>query len=156
MSGAIPRRVAIRLLPHPPLTPHQSLLLIILDDLRRANLRVVRVKPNVAKGTSLAQEVPTLIQFNLDLHEPFTIGLGVRPLLVQSVFLCDKVLNMIEDRLIFDLILHESLLHRGCDRNGQDLRLRPHDTASTDNLTNKKETARATLHEDWRSPVYGA
>jgi hypothetical protein len=34
------------------------------------------------------------------------------------VFLCDKVLNMIEDRLISDLILHESLLQRGCDRNG--------------------------------------
>ena len=47
------------------------------------------------------------------------------PLLVQSVFLCHKVLNMIEDRLIFDLILHESLLPRGCDRNGQDLMLRP-------------------------------
>jgi hypothetical protein len=92
-------------------------------------LRVVWVKPDVAKGTSLAQEVPTLIQFHLDLHKPFTIGLGMRPLLVQSVFLCDKALNMIEDRLIFDLILHESLLPRGCDRNGQALMLRPPETA---------------------------
>jgi hypothetical protein len=75
-------------------------------------LRVVRVKPNVAKGTSLAQEVPALIQFHLNLHEPFTIGLGVCSLLVQSVFLFDKALNMIENRLIFDLILHESLLPR--------------------------------------------
>ena len=49
----------------------------------------------------------------------------VCPLLVQSVFLCHKVLNMIEDRLIFDLILHESLLPRGCDRNDQALMLRP-------------------------------
>jgi hypothetical protein len=92
-------------------------------------LRVVWVKPDVAKGTSLAQEVPTLIQFHLDLHEPFTIGFGVCPLLVQSVFLCDKVLNMGEDRLIFDLILHESLLPRGCDRNGQAVMLRPPETA---------------------------
>ena len=111
------------------LAEDQSLLLIILDDLRRANLRVVRVKPDVAKGTSLAQEVPALIQFHLDLHEPFTIGLGMCPLLVQSVFLCDKALNMIEDRLIFDLILHESLLPRGCDGNGQALMLRPPETA---------------------------
>jgi hypothetical protein len=88
-------------------------------------LRVVRVKPDVAKGTSLAQEVPTLIQFDLDLREPFTIGLGVCPLLVQSVFLCDKTLDMIEDRLIFELIFHESLLPRGCDWNGQALMLRP-------------------------------
>jgi hypothetical protein len=43
----------------------------------------------------------------------------VCPLLVQSVFLFDKVLNMIEDRLILDLILHESLLQRGCDWTGQ-------------------------------------
>ena len=63
---------------------------------------------------------------------------------------------MIEDRLIFDLIFHESVLSRGCERNGQDLRLRPPDTASTDILTNKKETARATLHLRGRSPVCGA
>jgi len=87
-------------------------------------LRFVRVKPDVAKGTPLAQEVPALIQFDLDFREPITIGLGVFPLLEQSVFLCHKVLNMIEDRLIFDLILHESLLPRGCDRNGQALMLR--------------------------------
>ena len=62
------------------------------------------------------------------------------------MFLCDKALYVIEDRLIFGLIFHGSLLHRGCDRNGQDLRLRPPDAASTDILTNKKETVRATLH----------
>jgi hypothetical protein len=44
-----------------PLVDDQSLLLIILDDLRRANSRVVRVTPDIAKGTPLAQEVPTLI-----------------------------------------------------------------------------------------------
>ena len=86
----------------------ESLLLIILDDLRRANFRFVRIKPDVTKGTSLAQEVPALIQFDLDLREPLTIGFGEHPLLVQSVFLCDKVLNMIEDRLIFILIFHEA------------------------------------------------
>jgi hypothetical protein len=112
-----------------PLADDQSLLLIILDDLRRANLRVVRVTPEVAKGTSLAQEVPALIQFHLDLHEPLMIDFGVCPLLVQSVFLFDKALNMIEDRLISNLILHESLLPRGCDRNGQALMLRPPETA---------------------------
>jgi hypothetical protein len=88
-------------------------------------LRVVRVKSDVAKGTSLAQEVPTLIQFHPDLHEPITIGKGVCHLLLQSVFFCDKALNMIEDRLIFELIFHESLLPRGCDRNDHGLMLRP-------------------------------
>ena len=92
------------------LVDDQTLLLIILDDLRWTNFCFVRVKPDVAKSTSPAQEVPALIQFDLDLHEPLTISFGVCPLFVQSVFLCDKALNMIEDRLIFDMILHESLL----------------------------------------------
>jgi hypothetical protein len=65
-----------------PLVDDESLLLIILDDLRRANFRFVRIKPDVAKGTSLTQKVPALIQFDLDLHEPLTISFGVRPLLV--------------------------------------------------------------------------
>jgi hypothetical protein len=95
------------------LADEESLLLIILDDLRRANLRVVWVKPDITKGTSLAQEVPALVQFDLDLREPPTIGLGKFPLLMQSLLLCDKALNIIEDRLIPDLILHGSLLSRG-------------------------------------------
>jgi len=60
----------------------------------------------------------------------------VFPLLGQSVFLCHKVLNMIEDRLIFDLILHESLLPRGCDRNDQALMLRPPKLRSIGTLAN--------------------
>jgi hypothetical protein len=101
------------------LADEESLLLIILDDLRRTNLRILGVEPDIAKGTSLAQEVPALIQFDLDLREPLAIGLGKFPLVVQSVFLCDKALNIIEDRLIPDLILHESLLSRGYDRTGR-------------------------------------
>jgi hypothetical protein len=106
----------------------ESLLLIIFDDFRRANFRFVRIKPEVAKGTSLAQEVPALVQLDLDFLEPTTIGLRESPLQVQSVFLFDKVLNVIENRLIFDLILHESLLLRGCDRNGHNFMLRPPET----------------------------
>ena len=107
------------------LADEESLLLIILDDLRRANLRVVRVEPDITKGTSLAQEVPALIQFDLDLREPLTIGLVKFPLVMQSVLLCDKALNIIEDRLIPDLILHESFPSPGYNRSGHDFMLRP-------------------------------
>ena len=95
-----------------PLCP-SVLLLIILDDLRRANFRLVRIKPDVAKGASLAQEIPALIQFDPDLREPLPVGFGMCPELVQSVLFFDQALNMIEDRLIFDVILHENLLQRG-------------------------------------------
>jgi hypothetical protein len=117
------------------LADEESLLLIILDDLRRANLRVVRVEPDITKGTSLAQEVPALIQFDLDLREPLTIGLVKFPLVMQSVLLCDKPLNIIEDRLIPDLIFHESLLSRGSDRNEYDFMLCPTETEVNPNLS---------------------
>ena len=91
-------------------------------------MRVLRVEPDIAKGTSLAQEIPALIQFDLDLRESLAIGLGKFPLLVQSVFLFDKTLNIIQDRLIPDLILHESLLSRRYDRNRNDFILRPTET----------------------------
>ena len=87
-------------------------------------MSVVRVEPDIAKGASLAQEVPTLIQFDLDFRKPLTIGLRKFPLLVQSLFLCDKALN-IEDWLIPDLILHESFPSRGYNRNRHDFMLRP-------------------------------
>ena len=88
------------------LTPSLSLRLIVFNNLWRANFRVVRVKADLTKGASLAQEVPALIELNLDLLEPLAIGFGMCPLLVQTMFFCDKALNMIEDRLIIDLIVH--------------------------------------------------
>jgi len=104
---------------------NKSLLLIILDDLRRANFRLVRIKPDVAKRSSLAQEIPALIQFDPDLREPLPVAFGVRSELVQSVLFFDQALNVIEDRLIFDLILHENLLQRGCSRYEYGLIVRP-------------------------------
>jgi hypothetical protein len=74
---------------HWPSDQEKSLLLIILNDLRRAHFRFVRVKAGVAKRTSLAQEIPALIQFDPELGKPLTIGLRTGPVLVQSVFLCD-------------------------------------------------------------------
>jgi hypothetical protein len=83
--------------------------------LRRTHFRFVRIKPNIAQGAPLAQKVPALIQLYLDVREALPIGFEERLLLIQPVLLCDKALNMIEDRLIFDVILHESLLPCGCD-----------------------------------------
>lgn len=89
-------------------------------------MRVVRVKPDVAKGTSLTQKIPTLIQFDPDLRQSLPISFGMRPEPVQSVLFFDQTLNVIEDRLIFDLILHENLLQRGCSRYEYVLIVRPH------------------------------
>ena len=114
----------------PPLNPFRpstplALLLIILDDLRRANFRLVRIKPDVAKSSSLAQEIPALIQFDPDLRQPLPIGFGMRSEFVQSMLFFDKALNVSEDRLIFVLILHENLLQPGCSRYEYVLIVRP-------------------------------
>ena len=85
-------------------------MLVILDDLRWADLRFVGIKADIAKSASLAQQVPALIQFDMDSLEAFPIGFGKSPLSVQSVLLCNKALNIIEDLLILELILHECLL----------------------------------------------
>jgi hypothetical protein len=83
-------------------------------------LCVVGIKADVAKGTSLAQEVPALIQFDLDFFEPLPIGFVECPLLVQSMLLSNQALNVREDRLIFvALILHENLSNRGWNRQSQ-------------------------------------
>mgnify|MGYP003519442304 CR=1 FL=1 len=111
-----------------PLGDEESLLLIILDDLGRANFRFVRVKPDVTKSASLAQEVPALIQFDLDLCKPLTIDC---PLLVQSVFLCSQVLNVFEDGLILGVILHNSFLPCEWDGDVHGLRF---DVTPTPNL----------------------
>lgn len=111
-----------------PLAAH-PLRLIILDNLRRAHFRFVRILPDVTKSASLAQKVPALVQFDLDLGQPLPIGFAQRSRFVQSMLLCDQALDMIEDRLIFDVILHESLLEHGCDRSGQAFMLRPPGTS---------------------------
>lgn len=82
----------------------------MLDDLRRAHFGFVRVEPNVPKGTSLTQEVPALIEFNLEVGESLAIGFAETFLLVQPMFFGDQTLNVVEDRLILGLIVHERLL----------------------------------------------
>ena len=114
-----------------PLGDEESLLRIILNDLGRANFRFVRVKPDVTKSASLAQEVPALIQFDLDLCKPLTIDFRECPLLVQSVFLCSQVLNVFEDGLILGVILHNSFLPCEWDGDVHGLRF---DVTPTPNL----------------------
>jgi len=79
----------------------------MLDNLWRANFCVVRVKPDLTEGTTLAQEVPALIEFHLNLQEPLPIGFGLCRFLLQSVFLFDEALNITGNRLILNLIFHQ-------------------------------------------------
>src|SRR4249920_4023999 len=46
------------------------LLLVVLDDLGRPHASLGGIAPGVAKGLALAQQVPALIQLDLDLLQP--------------------------------------------------------------------------------------
>jgi hypothetical protein len=89
-------------------------LLVILDDLRWPNLCLVWVNPDVTKGTSLAQKIPALIEFDVDFLEALAILFGESsPLPIQSVFFSNKALNVIENGLILEWIFHDGLFSRG-------------------------------------------
>jgi hypothetical protein len=81
-------------------------LLVVLNNVGVANLRIFRITPNVSQGSAPAQEVPALIELNLDLIQPFVIRLAQRPLTVELVFFGDQMLDMIENLSIFWFFFH--------------------------------------------------
>ena len=83
------------------------LLLIFFYDLGRADMRLARVASRGAKRAALPQQIPTLIQLDLDFPEMFAFGVREHPLFVQAVFFRDKLLDMIQHRLIFGFLFHD-------------------------------------------------
>jgi hypothetical protein len=45
-----------------------ELLFVIFDDLRRTPLGLVWITPKLSQGSTLAQQIPTLVQFDLYLR----------------------------------------------------------------------------------------
>jgi hypothetical protein len=84
-------------------------LFVILHDLGGPHLRFVRVEPDVAQGAALAQQIPALVELDPDLRQPLPIGFEVARPLVQSVLLVDETLNVVQNRLVFGSMFHDSL-----------------------------------------------
>jgi len=72
-------------------------------------MRLVRITPRFTEGAPLTQEVPALIQFNINRSQTLAIGIRKRSLSIEPMFLRYQGLNTIQDRLIF-LIVHNDLL----------------------------------------------
>src|SRR5438067_1141063 len=69
------------------------LLLVALDDVRRARRGGVRVEARLAERLALAQEVPTLVERDLQLLQALPVALAGRSLalaLPQIVLLGDE------------------------------------------------------------------
>src|SRR6476469_8840362 len=67
--AGVPKRITLR-------RSARCSLLVALDDVRRPQLRVGRVLARRPAGPSLAEQVPALVQLDLELVEPRVLGLG--------------------------------------------------------------------------------
>jgi hypothetical protein len=56
-----------------------SLLCVVLNDTRRTNLGFAWILSGIAQASPLPQQVPALIQFDLDFHELIAVCAGRRP-----------------------------------------------------------------------------
>jgi hypothetical protein len=82
------------------------LLLVVLDGVGAAGLRVVGIQPELALGPALTQEVPAAIERDADLVESHAVArleLAVALALVELVLLGDQLVDPLENVTVLDL-----------------------------------------------------
>ena len=82
---------------------------VALDLSRISNPRLVRVHPGVAPGPALVQEVPTLIEGDLELLEALAfglVGLAARLRLPELVLLVRQLVDPLDDLLVVHVGSH--------------------------------------------------
>src|SRR6266540_3079105 len=109
MSTGAPRRARTACRPPnpPPTTTTRWLLLVALDHLGPPDVGRVRVAVRVAQRASLAQQVPALIERDLQLLQTLAValaGVAARLSRPQLVLLRDELLDLAVDLRI----VHES------------------------------------------------
>src|SRR5216683_5755940 len=93
MSICVPHNAANAVTIHP-------LLLVPLDDGGRAHLGLIRILAELAPRVSLSQQIPTLIEFDLDGFQPHLIVIGQFALPIEMLFLVNKTFDLLQDRVI--------------------------------------------------------
>src|SRR5882762_7376347 len=88
---------------------HQ-LLLVPLDDGGRAHLGLIRILAELAPRVSLPQQIPTLIEFDLDGFQPYLIVIGQFALPVEMLLLMNKTFDLLQDGVIGRRFSHISHL----------------------------------------------
>jgi hypothetical protein len=79
------------------------LLLVTFDDVLSAHVGRLGIAAGLAKRTALAEEVPALIERDLERLEPPTVVVGRRPgrlALPEVVLLLDELLDVVVDRSV--------------------------------------------------------
>src|SRR6266446_2980179 len=78
---------------------HQ-LLLVPLDDGGRTHLGLIRILAELAPRVSLPQQIPTLIELDLDGFQPYLIVIGQFALPVEMLLLVNKTFDLLQDGVI--------------------------------------------------------
>src|ERR1700704_2011757 len=76
------------------------LLLVPLDDGGRAHLGLIRILAELAPRVPLPQQIPTLIEFDLDGFQPYLIVIGQCALPVEMLLLVNKTVDLLQDGVI--------------------------------------------------------
>jgi len=75
-------------------------LLVLLDHRRRPHVCVVRILTELALGAALPQQVPALIELDLNLLQPDLVVIADVALSVNRLFFVDQLSNLSENGLI--------------------------------------------------------
>src|SRR5437870_1494111 len=83
-----------------------DLLLVALDDVRRPDFRAIGVLAELAQRASLPQEIPALVELDLELTQALALLVGLRAPGVERMLLVDEASDMGEHGLIVRLVCH--------------------------------------------------
>jgi hypothetical protein len=76
------------------------LLLVPFDDRGRTHLGLIRILAELAPRFPLAQQIPTLIELDLDGFQPHLIVIGQFALPVEMLLLVNKTFDFLQDGMI--------------------------------------------------------
>src|SRR5260370_26049913 len=109
-----------------------ELLLVPLDDRGRTYLGLIRILAELAPRFPLAQQIPTLVELDLDSFQPYLIVIGQFPLPVEMLLLVNKTFDLPQDGVIGRRLSHVHHLGHASRRTARCRRCRDSDQWSTD------------------------
>jgi len=85
---------------------NHQLPLVPLDDGGRAHLGLIWILTELAPRISLPQQIPALVEFDLDGFQPHLIMIGEFALPVEMLFLVNQAFDLLQDGVIDRRLSH--------------------------------------------------
>ena len=74
-----------------------SSLFVLLDHVGRPGVRLVRILAELAQRAPLAEQIPALIELDLQLVQPYLVVAAQVAALIEPLLLADEILDALED-----------------------------------------------------------